>query len=146
MLQSPQRRLSILLWLVALHSLAVGIGLIAAPDSLLSFFGFPFGGERFFRAQAGVFHFVMVVVYLMAASRFVVSSDSTYLAITAKMMAMVFLVFYYLLVSQVWMILISGIGDGAMGLLILWGYRSFRRSLSSPSRGAAGEGRLAIDD
>ena len=129
LLYSPHERLSFILWLVAAHSFFVGLGLIALPDSMFSFFGFTPGGELFFRAQAGVFHFVMVVVYVMAAVRIVSSPDSTQIAITAKFIAMVFLVSYFLFVVPVWMVLLSGIGDGAMGFLILWAFVAYRRSL-----------------
>jgi len=126
---SPRQRLSLILWLVAAHSFCVGLGLIFLPDALLSFFGFTPGGERFFRAQAGVFHFVMVVVYVMAALRCASSPDSTYLAIAAKFIAMVFLISYYLLAVPIWLVLLSGLVDGAFGVLIAWASSAYRRTL-----------------
>jgi hypothetical protein len=126
---SPRQRLSLILWLVAAHSFFVGLGLIILPDNLLAFFGFAPGGERFFRAQAGVFHFVMVAVYIMAAVRCVSSPDSTYLAIAAKLFAMVFLISYYLFVVPVLMVLLSGLIDGAFGALIAWAFWAYRRTI-----------------
>lgn len=126
---SPRQRLSLILWLIAAHSFCVGLGLIFLPDVLLSYFGFTPGGERFFRAQAGVFHFVMVVVYVMAAMRFVSSPDSAYLAIAAKFIAMVFLISYYLFVVPIWLVLLSGVVDGAFGALIAWAFSAYRRTI-----------------
>jgi hypothetical protein len=135
---SPQRRLALILWLVAAHSLCVGLGLIFLPDDLLSFFGFAPGGERFFRVQAGVFHFVMVVVYATAAVHFITSPDSTYLAIAAKFIAMVFLIFYYLLGAQILMVLISGLVDGAFGVIIAWAFSSYRQTISATATRSPG--------
>jgi hypothetical protein len=118
--QSPRQRLSLILWLVAMHSLFVGFGLILIPEDILSVFGFTAGGERFFRVQAGVFHFVMVVVYVMAAVRCASNPDSTYLAIAAKFIAMVFLLAYFFFAAPIWLVLFSGLGDGAFGVLIAW--------------------------
>lgn len=126
---SPRQRLSLLLWLVAVHSFFVGLGLMLLPDALLSFFGFTPGGERFFRAQAGVFHFVMVVVYGMAAVRCVSSPDSVYLAVAAKLIAMVFLICYFLVAAPLWMVLLSGVVDGAFGVLIAWAFTAYRKSI-----------------
>jgi hypothetical protein len=134
-LSSPRQRLSLILWLVAAHSFCVGLGLIFLPDVLLSSFGFTPGGERFFRAQAGVFHFVMVAVYAMAAIRCVSSPDSTYLAIAAKFIAMVFLISYYLFAASIWMVLLSGLADGALGVLIAWAFSAYRRTIpATPAR------------
>jgi hypothetical protein len=137
-IHSPRQRLSLILWLVAVHSFCVGVGLIFLPDALLSVFGFTPGGERFFRAQAGVFHFVMVVVYAMAAVRFVSSPDSTYIAIAAKFIAMAFLFCYFLAVAPVWMVLLSGVVDGAFGALIAWAFRAYRRSIPAGAASSTG--------
>jgi hypothetical protein len=134
---TPSGRLTLILWLVAVHSFFVGLGLILLSDDWLSFFGFT-GGERFFRAQAGVFHFVMVVLYLAAAFRRESSRDLTHVAIAAKFMAMAFLISYFLFAVPIWMVLLSGIGDGAMGILILWAFLVYRRSSPAASAQASG--------
>ena len=137
-LNSPQRRLSILLWLVAAHSFFVGLGLILLPDGFLSFFGFAQGGERFFRAQAGVFHFVMVVVYTMAAVRCASSPDLTEIAIAAKFMATAFLISYYLFAEAIWSVLLSGLIDGALGAVITWALIACRRRVVAIGAGPSG--------
>ena len=134
---SPRQRLSLILWLVAAHSFFVGLGLIFLPDAVLSFFGFA-SGERFFRAQAGVFHFVMVVVYAMAAVRCVSSPDSTYLAIAAKLIAMVFLISYYFFAAPIWMVLLSGLADGALGAVIAWAFSAYRKTIPAIAARSSG--------
>jgi hypothetical protein len=124
---SPRQRLSLILWLVAAHSFCVGLGLILIPEAWLPYFGFTPGGERFFRVQAGVFHFVMVVLYAMGAVRCASSSDAVHIAIAAKIMAMVFLISYFLFAGAIWMVLLSGLFDGMLGLLILWAFVGCRR-------------------
>jgi len=57
--------LSVFLWLVAVHSFLVGIGLIVLPSSAFEFLGFNPTFERFFSTQGGVFHSVMVLRYEM---------------------------------------------------------------------------------
>ena len=63
----PDKLLSTVLGLVAIHSLAMGLTLIAQPAVLMEFLGFSPDCERFFPAQGGVFHLLMFVVYLMGA-------------------------------------------------------------------------------
>ena len=67
-LNDPFRRLRALLALVGIHSIAVGIGLMAHPASVFEFMGYARCSEPFFPTQGGVFHIVMAVGYLMAAA------------------------------------------------------------------------------
>lgn len=60
-LASPLGQLQALLWLVALHSLAVGVGLLLQPADLLARAGYAPVGEPYFPSQGGVFHVVMAV-------------------------------------------------------------------------------------
>ena len=112
------RPLALVLCLAAAHSAAVGLGLILIPADLLPRFGLAATTEPFFRVQAGVFHFVMVLVYLMAASRARRAPGLVLLSLVAKVTATVFLLTYYFLVHGAWMILASGLGDGAFAIAI----------------------------
>ncbi|HPR89710.1 MAG TPA: hypothetical protein PL181_16990 [bacterium] len=49
------KALATFLWLIAIHSFLVGLGLIFMPYSLLEQMGYASCSERFFRAQGGVF-------------------------------------------------------------------------------------------
>lgn len=119
----PEKRLKIFLYLVALHSAGVAIGLLVLPSALLPLFGLYGYSGRFFQMQAGVFHFVMVIAYLMAAADFRRSPMLVYFSVSAKSLATVFLLLVYLLAEPSWLILFSGLADGAMGLLIWMLYR-----------------------
>ncbi len=114
----PQRNLKILLWLIAIHSFVTGVLLIESTPEMLSYFGYT-EGPGFFSTQGGVFHMVMVIAYLMTAYNLGKESMLIWFCITAKMMATAFLVLYFFLFEQIWVVLASGFGDFVMGVL-LW--------------------------
>lgn len=113
-----QKHLSIFLYLVALHSFVVGIALIASPDWLFEELGYNQINENFFKAQGGVFHLVMVVAYFMAAGSPRERNTLVKFSITAKFLAVIFLLIYFLLVDGILVVLLSGIGDLIMGIII----------------------------
>ncbi|HHJ53318.1 MAG TPA: hypothetical protein ENJ89_09010 [Caldithrix abyssi] len=119
-------RIVVFLYLVALHSLAIGLGLIFLPAVYLKYFGFVNGQSGFFQAQGGVFHLVMVAAYWMAARRIDRSSAMVLFSIVAKSMGAVFLLIYFFLVEQAWIVIVSALGDGIMAVLIWWLYRQYR--------------------
>jgi hypothetical protein len=127
---SRRARLSLILWLVALHSTAVACGLILLPPEQMHQFGYSLHHERFFEVQAGVFHLVLVVAYSLSAARPHRYTGLVLLSIIAKFMATVFLFTYYLFVDAIWMVLFSGVADLLMGLLILWAFVGFKNSAS----------------
>ena len=93
-------RLSVLLWLVALHSLVVGLGLVLVPPETMQLFGYGPYQERFFSVQAGVFHFVLVVAYALAAARPRRFPGLLLLSVAAKFMATAFLALYFVMVVE----------------------------------------------
>ncbi len=115
--------LRIFLYLIALHSFCVGLGLIIIPFEYFGFFGFEGYHGNFFRVQGGVFHIVMCGAYLPAAIDPVRNSLLIRFSIFAKFTATVFLLSYCLIVETVWMVLVSGGMDFFMCLLLLWFYR-----------------------
>jgi len=52
----PDKLLSTVLWLVAVHSITMGLVLITQPAVFMELAGFSPECERFFPAQGGVFH------------------------------------------------------------------------------------------
>ncbi len=114
-----EKFLSIFLWLTAIHSILVGIGLIVIPPSFLHHFGLIDYRESFFQAQGGVFHLGVSIAYFMAASKPLQSKQLIKFIIYLKMSAFIFLMIYFTFVLQSWLILLSGIGDGLMGITIL---------------------------
>ncbi len=117
-----KKRLSILLWLVGIHSFIVGIGLIAHPEPVLAYWGFSRVTENFFPAQGGVFHVLMAIGYVMAALNLEQNRGLVVFSIIVKGLATVFLFTYYFAVEPISLVLLSGIVDGLMALLIYWGY------------------------
>ena len=131
---NAHRRLVLILWLVAAHSFIVGWGLILIPASVTSFFGFEPYVQRFFPVQGGVFHLVISVGYALAAIDPDRRQSLVVLAVVAKFMAVVFLLFYYLVIDRIWLVLLSGVGDCLMGVAILLALLAFNRSRRLASR------------
>ena len=119
-------RIEIFLKLVALHSFAVGIGLIFLPAKYLEFFGFANTSACFFQLQGGVFHLVMTVAYWLAAKHLEKSPGMIHLVIIAKSMAFVFLLIYFFAKEQSWMVLVSAMGDGLMAAIIFTFFRQYQ--------------------
>jgi hypothetical protein len=119
-----EKLLSLFLWLVALHSFLVGIGLIFLPSSAFEYLGFDSTFDRFFSTQGGVFHIAMSVCYAMAAKDLIKYKQLIIFSIIVKFIATVFLLSYYFLVSSQWMIIFSCITDFIIGMLILYLYRT----------------------
>ena len=126
LLTDPARRLSLLLWLIALHSTAVGIGLIWHPPALLAKMGYAPCSEPFFPTQGGVFHVVMAVCYGMAAWNPRRNRALVTFTITVKLIATLFLILYWAFAARLPMILFSGLGDGAMAAAVVWAYATWR--------------------
>ena len=133
LLASPRERLRLLLWLVALHSAGVGLGLILHPAGLLAFMGFAPVSEPFFPVQGGVFHVVVAVGYAMAAHAPRRHRSLIVFAVVVKILATVFLLLYWLLIARLWSVLASGAVDGLMALLIALAYVAWWRTESDGS-------------
>ena len=121
--------LSMILWLIALHSFIVGIGLIVMPPQLMEFLGFNSLGDRFFQSQGGVFHIVMAIAYSLAALRTSRFECLILFSIIVKFSATIFLFIYYFFAAQIWMVLLSGITDCLMGIVILLEYALYRQKI-----------------
>jgi len=130
-LTHPRTFLQLLMAAIALHSLGVGIGLVLHPAAILAAAGYEPVTEPFFPTQAGVFHFVVVVGYVLAAWNPDRNAVLIRYAVIIKAMATVFLVLYWILRPGLWAVLASGVVDGLMGVAIWWAYARWRRSASS---------------
>jgi hypothetical protein len=126
-LADPARRLSLLLWLVSFHSIAVGLGMIWQPPAVLSGLGYAPVGEPFFPVQGGVFHIVMAVGYALAARNLDGNRCLVKFTVLVKFMATVFLLVYWLFVARIPVVLGSGISDGIMAVLVGIGYLTWSR-------------------
>ena len=110
----------IFLWLVALHTFCVAVGLMFLPLGYYGFFGFRGYEGEFFKIQAGVFHIVMCGAYVPAAINPERYRILILFSIFAKFTATLFLFSYSLFLDMVWMVLVSGIMDFLMGIILVW--------------------------
>ena len=116
----PDKLLSTVLGLVAIHSLGMGLILISQPAVLMKFAGFNPDCDHFFPTQGGVFHLLMFVVYLMGATHIEKYHHFIVFSIFVKAVATFFLMIYCFAAEFKWVIFLSGIGDGVMGLMIFF--------------------------
>jgi hypothetical protein len=123
---APEKTLKTLLWLIALHSFFTGVFLVIGSRAWFLFVGFPYHGG-FFSVQGGVFHLVMVVAYLMTAYHLPQQYFLIWFCISAKFMASVFLILYFVFYEPIVIVLLSGFGDFLMGLLLLLFYLQYKR-------------------
>lgn len=114
----PRNAFRIILWLIAVHSFLVGMGMILIPSSFIEYLGFAANNDCFFRYQGGVFHIVMSIAYAGAAINIGRDNSLVFLTIAAKFMATVFLFSYYFFAAQIVIIFLSGIGDFLMGIIV----------------------------
>ncbi|MBK7702241.1 MAG: hypothetical protein IPI34_04755 [bacterium] len=118
---------ALVLYGIALHSLLTGIVLIVQPDAFMLWAGWGAPRPSFFAAQGGVFHVLMVALYLRAARR---SRDRDALIpyiLFVKTTAAAFLLSYYLFVEGTPLILAAGLFDGSVAVLLAAMRRRERR-------------------
>ncbi len=119
--------------LIALHSVVVGVFLIVATEWGARLGGFGGVQPLFFARQAGAFHFVAATAYLVEYFRY----RGVLLLVVTKSVAVVFLVMTAALDSVPWVVPLSGLADGLMGLAVVWVRRARGRRLAGPcGRGA----------
>ncbi len=123
----PAQLLSLVLIAIGIHSIMVGIGLIIQPEPVMIFAGFNHCSERFFPTQGGIFHILMAAAYLMAAKNPLKNECLIPFTILVKGSAAVFLGIYFLMVNQIWVVLLSGILDGLMCIVVIWVYARFKK-------------------
>jgi len=135
----PDKLLSMVLVLVAIHTLAFGLILIAQPAVLMEFAGFNPDCDHFFPAQGGVFHLLMSVVYLMGATHIEKYHHFIVFSIFVKAVATFFLMMYCFAAEFKWIVFLSGIGDGVMGLMIFLAFQHHLRSKKLAALGVKNE-------
>ena len=123
--QQYGRNLQIILWIMAIHSFFVGIGLILQFDVVMKIMGFGMCREKFFPAQGGVFHIVMALGYVLPAKNLEKYQCLALFSILVKALATFFLLTYYIFFEQIWTVLASGIIDGIMCLAVFYFYKQY---------------------
>jgi hypothetical protein len=119
-----------LVFLIALHSIVVGLFLTFATHWGARFGGFASPLPLFFPRQAGAFHFVVAGVYLVEYFHY----RGVGLLVMTKSMAVVFLFLTALLDSVPWVVPLSGVGDGLMAVAVVLLRRARGLPLLGPGR------------
>ena len=109
----------LLVGLIALHSIMVGCTFLLAPAWTMKFAGWQSISPAFFAYQAGIFHVVLAVAYLLEYRRY----RGVSILVTAKVIAFVFLITATIIDPIPWAVWTSGIIDGIMALAVWWVHR-----------------------
>lgn len=121
----------LLVLLISVHSFVVGLMLLLAPEWAVRFGGWAGIDPPFFVRQAGIFHLVLVCGYLIEHVRY----RGVHLLVTAKLIALVFLLVASILDQVPWAVPACGLADGAMAAAVLVVHRAVLAH-SIPSREA----------
>lgn len=116
-----------ILYLTAVHSFFVGIGLIFITDELRQLLGFMPSNEQFFQTQGGVFHIIMSIAYFLGAYNYTKYRVLICFSIIVKLCATIFLTTYYITINSSLLILSSALSDFLMFLLILFYYNKTKK-------------------
>ena len=103
-----------LVWLIAVHSIGVGVVLTFFPAWATGFGGWSDLNNFFFVRQGGIFHFVVAFGYLLEYRR----HGGVTLLVVTKTMACVFLLGSVAGGETAWSVPFSGVTDGMMGLVV----------------------------
>jgi hypothetical protein len=133
----PRRRLARLeaplVYLIAAHSLAIGLALVLFPAWVGRFGGWGELDPLFFARQGGAFHLVVVIGYLGEWRLY----RNVRLMVATKALAFVFLGALWLAGEEAWSVPFSAAADGLMGLAVAALHRlsagAPRRSGSPPA-------------
>lgn len=117
----------LLVRLIALHSIMVGCMFLLAPAWTMKFAGWHSISPVFFAYQAGVFHIVLAVAYLLEYQRY----RGVSILVTAKVIAFVFLITATIIDPIPWAVWTSGIIDGLMAVVVWWVHRTVTRQQST---------------
>jgi hypothetical protein len=109
---------SAIVFLVVVHTLAVGAVLLLFPEFAISFGGFE-PGPTFFTRQGGAFHLVAGAAYLGEYRRL----GTVRLLVGTKIWATIFLGAVWLGGEHAWAVPFSALGDAAMGAIVWWVHR-----------------------
>ncbi len=119
---NPRRIETIIVFLIALHSLLLGLAMTFQPIHILKLFGWNYQGPMFFPTQAGVFLVLFGILFMAILFH----RTLTWFIIVVKIAAVVFLVSqHFILAPNVpATVLVAAVFDGFMGAsvaaLLIW--------------------------
>jgi hypothetical protein len=134
-LQLSKPHEELLVRLIALHSIMVGAMFLLAPAWTMKFAGWQSISPVFFAYQAGIFHVVLALAYLLEYGRY----RGVSILVTAKVIAFVFLITATIIDPIPWAVWTSGIIDGLMAAVVWWVHKKVQ---SSESRVESRESRV----
>jgi hypothetical protein len=114
-----------LIVLVALHSYSIGAMFFFLPGWTVRFAGWDGIDPLFFAHQAAAFHVALASAYLIEYFRY----RGVAVLVTAKSVALVFLLLSAVFSSVPWAVPFSGLADGAMALVVVLTHRAVRTSM-----------------
>jgi hypothetical protein len=103
-----------LIVLIAVHSYAVGVVLLILPSWGVGFGGWEAKPPLFFIRQVGVLHFILATAYLYEY----LAHRTARLLVFTKACATLFLLAETALESVPWLVPVSAVTDGLMGLAV----------------------------
>lgn len=113
---------TLLIVLVAVHSLIIGASFFLIPNLLIRFGGWTVIEPLFFAHQAGAFHVALATAYLVEYFKY----RGVTVIISAKSIALIFLLLEAVLEPVPWAVPLSGVADGAMAAVVWWVHRKVR--------------------
>jgi hypothetical protein len=122
-MQLTERHENWLIVLVALHSMTIGAAFFLVPGLLIKFGGWARIDPLFFAHQAGAFHIALATAYLIEYFKY----RGITVLVTAKSIALVFLLLEAIFGDVPWAVPMSGVADGAMALVVYWVHDNARR-------------------
>jgi hypothetical protein len=110
----------LLVSLIALHSTIVGAMFLMAPDWTMKFAGWQGIEPIFFAYQAGIFHIVLAIAYLLEYHQY----RGVSILVSAKIIAFIFLITATIIDPIPWAVWTSGVLDGVMAVVVWWVHRN----------------------
>ena len=110
---NPRRLETIFVFLIALHSLVLGLAMVFQPTLILKFFGWGYQGPMFFPTQAGVFLALFGILFMA----FLFHRTLTWFIVVVKTAAVIFLLSQHFILGPEapGTILLAALFDGLMG-------------------------------
>ena len=120
---SRTHRLRLVVTLVAAHSILLGLAMMLFPAQAMRLIGWDPPADLFFASQSGLFLLILGAAYAAAARH----RPFIALIVGSKAAAAVFLLASVAVFDVPGIIVALGLGDGALGGLVLWEYLACRR-------------------
>lgn len=126
--ENVSNMLAVFVCLVGAHSVILGVVLIVAPFWLLSLFGWGINCHPFFLQQAGVFHILLGLFYVVEYF----SYHRIRMLLTAKVSAVIFLTAQFVWSDPGPGVMLSNLADASMAAIAAFLWTRPSRTVGSP--------------